>query len=201
MYTFQALQVLVFLIPGFISATILNVLIVRKAKSELGKIVEALIFSLIIYTIYSLVVDKSPVALIQVGESSTYSYDSEAFLWLGLFSIVIPLVLAFLVTNDLHMKLSRFFRISRRTARSSVWFDVFADQKKHVIIDFADGRRIYGWPMYYSDNPEDQYVFLYDPAWIEQDDATGESKFIDVDIEGILITPEQSIESIMFLKD
>ena len=56
MYTFQALQILIFLIPGFISATILNVLIVRKEKREFGKIVEALIFSMVIYTIYSFTV-------------------------------------------------------------------------------------------------------------------------------------------------
>ena len=199
MYTFQALQILVFLIPGFISAVILNVLIVRKAKSELGKIIEALIFSLIIYTIYSLVIDKSPITLIQVGESSTYSYNSKAFLWLCLFSIVTPLVFGYLVTNDYHMKLARYLRISRRTARSSVWFDVFSDQKKYIIIDFTNGRRIWGWPMYYSDNPDNQYVYLSKPAWIVEDSKTGKNKSVDIGIEGILITPEQRIESIEFL--
>ncbi len=201
MYTFQALQVLVFLIPGFISAVILNVLIIRKEKSELGKIIEALIFSLIIYTIYSFIIGKSPVTLVQIGESSTYSYDSNAFLWLSMFSLIAPLVLGFLITNDWHMKAARFFRISRRTARSSVWFDVFSDFKKHVIIDFANGRRVYGWPMYYSDSPDSQYVFLYKPAWIKEDETTGKSTYVDLDIEGILITPEQKIESIEFLED
>ena len=55
MYTFKALQILIFLIPGFISTAMLSVLIVRKEQKELGKIVEALIFSLLIYTIYSFV--------------------------------------------------------------------------------------------------------------------------------------------------
>ena len=201
MYTFQALQILIFLIPGFISATILNVLIVRKEKREFGKIVEALIFSMVIYTIYSFVSGRSPISLNQVKESITYSYDSKSFLWLGLFSIGIPAVLGFLVTNDWHMKLARVLRVSRKTARSSVWFDVFCDMKRHIIINFENGRRLYGWPMYYSNYPDSPYIFLFKPAWVVEDGENQESKYVDLEVEGILITPEQKIESIEFLKD
>lgn len=195
MYTFQALQILIFLIPGFISATILNALVVRKAKKELGIIIEALILSMLIYTIYSLISGVSPVTLNQIEESIVYSYDSKSFVWLGVLSLGIPVILSLFITNDLHMKLARFLRISRRTARSSVWFDVFYDIRKHIIINFKDGRRIYGWPQYYSNDPESPYIFSFKPCWIQ-----GE-KFIDLDIEGILITPEEKIESIEFLKD
>jgi len=194
MYTFQALQILIFLIPGFISATILNSFIVRKEKKELGKIIEALIFSMLIYTVYSFMSGKSPVALNQIEKSITYSYDSKSFLWLSLLSVGIPAVLSFFVTNDWHMKVARKLRISRKTARSSVWFDVFCDVRKPVIINFGNGRRIYGWPKYYSDEPENSYIFLFKPAWIQ------EGKYVDLNVEGILITPEQKIESIEFLE-
>ncbi len=195
MYTFQALQILIFLIPGFVSAMILNALIVRKEKKELARIIEALIFSMLIYTIYSLISGTSPVTLNQVEKSVIYSYDGRSFLWLGVLSLGIPTILSFLVTNDLHMKLARKLLISRKTARSSVWFDVFSDIRKHIIINFEDGRRIYGWPQYYSNHPENPYIFLYKPSWIK------EEKFMDSDIEGILITPQEKIESIEFLKD
>lgn len=193
MYSFQALQILIFLIPGFISAAILDALAVRTEKRELGKIIEALIFSMIIYTIYSSISGRSPISLIQIEKSITYTYDSKSFLWLGLLSIGIPAILSFLITNDLHMKLARKLRISRKTARSSVWFDVFSDLNKYIIINFENGRRIYGWPMYYSSKPENPYIFLFKPAWIQEDE------FVDLNIEGILITPEQKIESIEFL--
>lgn len=195
MYTFQALEILIFLIPGFISATVLNALIVRKEKKELGKIIEALIFSMLIYTIYSFVSGRSPITLNQIEESITYSYNSESFLWLGLLSVGIPAALGLFVTNDWHMKAARKLRITRRTARSSVWFDVFCDIRKHIIINFENGRRLYGWPMYYSNEPENPYIFLFKPAWIQED------KFVDLSVEGILITPEQKIESIEFLEN
>ena len=197
MYTFQALQILIFLIPGFISATILDALVVRKEKKELGKIIEALIFSMLIYTIYSVVSGRSPIALNQIEKSITYSYDSKSFLWLGLFSIGIPVVLSFLITNDLHMKVARSLRISKKTARSSVWFDVFSDIDTYIIINFKNGRRICGWPLYYSNEPHSPYIFLAEPAWIQEENQ--EQKFIDLNVQGILITPKQKIESIEFL--
>jgi uncharacterized membrane protein YozB (DUF420 family) len=195
MYTFQALQVLIFLIPGLISSTVLNALVVRKKEQkELERVIEALIFTMFIYTFYSICYRGSPVVLDQTANTITYSYNAVPFLWLVSSSIVIPVVLSFLITNDWHMKLARALRISRRTARSSVWFDVFYDLKKHIVIDFENGRRIYGWPMYYSDNPGEPYIFLYRPRWIKED------KFIDTGLFGMLITPEQKIEAIEFLE-
>lgn len=111
MLTFQALQILIFLIPGFISATIMNLLIVKKEPKEFGKVVEALIFSMIIYTIHSFISDKSPITLNQIDDNITYySYNSKSFLWLAVFSISIPMILSILVTNDLHMRLERRLR-------------------------------------------------------------------------------------------
>lgn len=193
MYSFQALQILIFLIPGFISAIILDALVVRMEKKELGKIIEALIFSMIIYTIYSSISGKSPISLSKLEETTTLIYDSKSFLWLALFSLFIPLILSFFITNDLHMKLARSLRITMKTARAYVWLDVFSDIDKHIIINFENGRRIYGWPMYHSSKPENPYIYLFNPAWIQEDE------FVDLNIEGILITPEQKIESIEFL--
>ncbi len=193
--SYEFLHVLIYLIPGFISSTIMNIMNVRtKEQKEFGKIIEALIFSLLVYTIYSLVIKTSPIEIVKTGDAFTYSYNYQSFLWLILICIGIPLIFSFFITNDLHMKLARALRISKKTARSSVWFDVFTDKKTTIIINFVNGRRIWGWPMYYSDDPKNAYIFLYKPAWIEED------KFIDLDIEGILITPEQKIESIEFLK-
>lgn len=199
-FSYEAIQILIFLIPGFISATILNQLIVREKKKEFSRIVEALIFSMLIYTVYSIVSGISPVSLNKVKESVTLSYDKNSFLWLSLLSICLPLVLSALVTNDLHMRLARKLWITRRTARTSVWFDVFCDKRKHIIINFANGRRIYGWPTYYSNDPRKPCVFLSRPAWIVEGEDK-ESKFVDLEVEGILLTSEQKIESIEFLKD
>lgn len=207
MYSFEAMQILIFLIPGFISETILNIIVVRKDKSDLGKIVEALIFSLIIYVGFSLLVSKSPVSLTVVSESkdgasSTFTLHNSGvqYLWLLLFSVILPLAMGCLVTNDLHMKLLRRLHITGKSARESVWLDLFLNNKRSIIVNLEDGRRITGFPEYYSDDPGSQYIYLYKPAWIVYNNDKKIDEIIEMNgIDGILITPQQKIESIMFI--
>ena len=207
MYTFEAMQIFIFLIPGFISEAILNILVVRKDKTDLGKIIEALIFSLIIYVGFSLLVSKSPVSLTVVSEakegaSSTFTLytDGIQFLWLLLFSIILPLIIGCLITNDLHMKLLRKLHVTGRTSRESVWLDLFLNNSRSIIINFDDGRRITGFPQYYSEDPTSQYIYLYKPAWIEYNDHKKKEEIVELNgIDGVLITPQQKIDSIMFI--
>jgi hypothetical protein len=194
MYTYQALQILVFLIPGFTVSAILHSFIVRQEKKEIGKVVEALFFSLLVYSFYSLFFDRSPISIETTNEIIDYTYNGKAFITLSLITIALPCILSLIVSNDLHMSLARYLKITKRTSRNSVWLDVFMNCKQHIIINFENGRRIYGWPSYYSDSPKEPYIFLADPYWIEGEEIT------KIDVDGILITSEQKIESIEVLK-
>jgi hypothetical protein len=194
MYTFQALQILIFLIPGFISSRLMNSLVIRKVeRKELDSIVEALIFSMIIYTVYAGIRGTSPIVLDQTANNVSYLYDGVSFLWLGGITVILPILLSLFITNDWHMKIARALRISNRTAKASVWFDAFDNIRKYVVIDFENGRRLYGWPLYYSDSINEPYLFLYKPSWIIDD------KLVDTEVYGMLITPEQKIDMIEFL--
>jgi hypothetical protein len=199
-FTFEGLQILIFLIPGFISQRILDILIVRRERSELGKVIEALIFTMVVYTLYSFVSGVSPVSLTRVNETLTYSYDSTGFIWLVVLCIIIPILMGLLFTTDVHMRLLRSLRATRKTSRSSVWYDVFCDIKRRVVITFGDERRMFGWPEYHSNDPENQYLFLSHAKWINDEAGEDEAPYIDIPGEGILITPELKIESIQFLE-
>ncbi len=194
----EVLQILIFLLPGFIAASLLDAFIPRKKKELFEKIIEALIFSMVIYILFSLFGGTSPIFLkvMSQGDVRIYSieYNRIAFWWLFGLSIFLPALLGLLFTFDLLMKLARFFRLTRRTGRNSVWLEAFSDTNTHIIINFKDGRRIYGWPMHYADDPEKPYLFLYRPLWINE-----KNEFIESDLRGMLITPEDPIEFIEFL--
>jgi len=197
MYTLQALQIFIFLIPGFIAATTLDHLIIRNTKKELERIIEALMFSMIIYTIYSLAFGAGPISFDEVNKS--IMFDSKSFVFLSLISLIIPIIFSFLITNDLHMSIARKLQITRRSSRHSVWYDTFCDNQKYIIINFENGRRLYGWPNDYSDSQKNYFIYLTQPAWIIENSKTKKREYIDLDIDGILITSEQKIESIEFL--
>ena len=108
-------------------------------------------------------------------------------------SFLVSVAISVSVKYDLHMKLLRKFKVTDRTSRANLWFDVFTDIKSYVIINFEDGRRLFGWPEYFSDDPNDKSLFLCQASWID-----GEGKLIDLDNRGILITPNEKIDTIEF---
>ena len=60
-------------------------------------------------------------------------------------------------------------------------------------VNLTDGRRLFGWPQYYSNHPEEGLLYLYDAAWID-----GDGQYVDLDAHGILLTRKDDIESIVF---
>ncbi len=196
MPTFQAIQIFIFLIPGFISARLLDALIVRGEKQkELESIVEALIFSMLIYTFYSFTGEKSPVTMDTQNSAFSFSYNSTSFLWLIGISLLLPILLGLIINNDIHTKILRWVKVTRRTSRHSVWYDAFYENSNWLVIDFKDGKRLLGWAKYFSDLPDKPFIYLADPKWIDK-----ENKYVETNLEGILITPAQEISFIEFVK-
>jgi len=197
---FESFQILLFLIPGFISIWLIDLLIAREKKSAFDKIIESLILSFLIYLVAAFFSKKFPVSLEVVADnqgSKFYSlhYDNTSFLIVAVISLVIALIISVAYNHDWVMGILRKLKITKRTSRISVWNDVFIDKDKHIIINFSNGRRIYGWPEYFSEDPEKPFIYLHDPSWIDND------KFVDLGIDGMLITNKQDIESIEFLRD
>ncbi|MFC1806223.1 DUF6338 family protein [Planctomycetota bacterium] len=217
MYTFQALQVLVFLIPGFLASAVLNALLVREEKGDLGRVVEALILGMLIYAGYSFSGFDAPVSLQQesaqakpasttkgtagasggasvLSTKTTVSYHATGFVLLVTLSCALPVAIATAINNDLHMRLARACRITSKTGLATVWQDAFHRRKGYVVIHFDDGRRLCGWPELYSDHPQKGYIFLVDAAWIADS-----QEYVELGTQGILVTPSNNIQFIEFL--
>ncbi|OEU83958.1 MAG: hypothetical protein BA865_01010 [Desulfobacterales bacterium S5133MH4] len=199
MFTNQALILLTFLLPGFLSMAVLDMLTPASKRDNLQKIVNALIFSFVIYATYALILKEYPVLLVQktIGAEKQYviNFAGGSILFLLIISILIPVALSASIKYDLHMRFFRWLRVTDRTSRTNVWFDVFTDIKSYIIINFEDGRRLYGWPEYFSDDPDDKSLFICHAAWVGDD-----GRFINLDNRGILITPNERIDTIEFIK-
>lgn len=216
--TFQALQVLIFLLPGFVTAALVNFLFVGRKKTELDKVIQALFYSFVNYSIFALVFGRYPgIQPLSVAKQTSngievysLSYSGVGFLSVLAISVLVGLFVSFLNTHDLLTGLLRLkwprkikwlrrvklLPITTRTSRSSVWSDVFHDKGRlaYVIVNLVDGERIMGWPLYYSDTPEEDSIFLSDAYWIQKD-----YKKIKIPGPGILVTSNARIESVEFL--
>lgn len=179
---------------------VLDILTPASKRDNLQKVVTALIFSLVIYTIYAIIFKEHPVLLVEktIDGEKQYSinFTGHAIVFLLVVSMLIPLAISASIKHDWHMKFFRRFKVTDRTSRTNVWFDVFTDIKSYIVINFEDGRRLYGWPEYFSDDPEDKSLFLCHAAWIGDD-----GNFIKLDNRGILVTPNERIDTIEFVKE
>ncbi|MGC9159531.1 MAG: DUF6338 family protein [Terracidiphilus sp.] len=199
--TTEALGVLLLLLPGFSCAYLVQRLSVRPKQTELDKVIEALLFSLILY------VTASPffgyLLPLWWQKKTAEGIDQYTFHlnWPYLASLV---VLAFALgilysanlNHDWILRLLRKLRITQRTARSSIWNDAFQDiPSSFVLVQLSRDRSIIGYLRYYSDEPEDASLFLEDAAWIVDEKGTQSP----IDGPGILLTRQAGIESVSFL--
>jgi hypothetical protein len=195
MFTFQALQILIILIPGFISAKILDSLVVRRQDfKDLEIIIQALIFSLLIYTIGSIIGINSPIALDPDNYSILFP-QPWSLVWLILVGVGLAILFAVILNQGWLMWLMRCLKITRKTSKISVWNDVFYTKSHRVIVDFLDGGQVFGWVEYFSDYSEKPFIYLAQPQWIKK------GKFVETGLDGLLITPDQKIRFVEFLKD
>lgn len=194
-FTFEAINILIILLPGLLTSIIVNSLIVRRQASDLRLVIESLVYTFVITTSYALIKGDSPVNIQK--DNLTVTYDGWSFLILLGIAITLALIISASITHDWHMWLMRKINVSYNTARLSVWLDALYDHNSYVIVHFMNGSRLYGWPEYFSDSDQGTYLYLVDVRWI--DPKTDEYR--EPEIDGILITPAMEIEYIYFLPD
>jgi hypothetical protein len=196
--SYQGLAALVILLPGFLTAGLVQTLSSRPQRSELDKIIEALLYSFLIYVAFAATHALFPMTLRVVSERGIQSFVIEFhFIPLALLAalaVALALAVAAMITNDFPLSLLRTLRITQRTSRISVWSDTFHLMRGYVQVELADGRQLIGWLRYYSDTPEESSLMLEDAAWIGTD-----GNEIPVDGPGMLLTKESGIRTIMFL--
>jgi hypothetical protein len=109
-------------------------------------------------------------------------------------SASIGLIVSYLINHDILTSFFRYIGITRKTSRISIWSDVFNDITGWIVIAFSDGRRVRGWPRYFSDVTDDSSVYLERAQWLSPDGSP-----LTDEEEGLLITKDLSIQTISFL--
>jgi hypothetical protein len=216
----EALVVLVLLLPGFLAARVVQSLCVRTRQSDLDKIIEALIYTFLVYVVFFQLSASLPFRVehpeaekagvvsepvrssgrlqLPIGKESTLytvSWDGKGLLLLAAVSLGLALLISFVTNNDPILALLRKLHFTQQTSRSSVWNDVLytLPRDAYVSIELDDGRLIMGYLKHYSAKAEESTIFLSEAAWIS---ATGRTP---IDGPGILLTKASGVKTLMFL--
>jgi len=197
--TYETVNLLMLLMPGLLSSSIYNLLRRKVGLSTFDKIVEAFIFTFLIYIALNLTYGWEPLAQAhKIGAEVVYTFSGDTnLIFLTLFyALILPLIWGTVVHYDIHMGLFRYLKFTDRTSRDTAWDDVFTDEKRFLTIHLNDDRRITGWPMYYSNNKDEGFVYLTKAAaWIGED-----NEYVNTESHGILIARER-IELVEFMNN
>ena len=188
--SYQALNVFVFLFPGFLAMLVYDSIVARKEKKDLSKIIEALIFSVIIYSVVTEITGKVPVVLGELKEGSTTKYfvdfEFSVILPLVIVSLIFPLLFGWVLNCDSIHKILRKMGITKQSSRYAVWDDVFLTYKKYIAVKFKDGRRLFDWPKYFSLCEQEKALYLQDAYWIND-----KNEYKKISGNGVLINPNE----------
>lgn len=197
---FEAITLLVILLPGFLAARIEQRLVVNPEQNEFDKTIEALLYSFFVYLSFTAIERSFPVSLdiTKAGDSSTYAIHASPWklALLPLIAVALAALTALASNQDLFGRFFRLIGVTRRTWRASIWSDVFHSFGGVVQVELADGRSVIGWLKYYSDRAENASLFLERASWVQ----AGSTEPVSIDGPGILLTSECGVRSISFLR-
>jgi hypothetical protein len=140
--------ILLFLLPGFVSVGILEVLCVRKSKDVFERVIEALIFTMLnlaCFLVLRSLLERLP--RLQFAHDQFLTPGNISLMALCAFAIGI--VVAAEINHEWLLGiLNNRFHLTRKTAKPSTWNETWTHAQKFVVVHLDDGRRIYGWPTF-----------------------------------------------------
>lgn len=196
----EALNIILLLIPGLLSSQIFYSTFQVRNVSAQKRVLDAVLFTFVIYALVSTFVQWDPVAQVKANpEQIEYIFTTNNNLIFTTLAILIllPLLVGFIYYKDILHGILRKAGITTQTSRLNTWNDAFHTQDRYIIITMKDGRRVRGYPHMFSTDPEEGFIYLYNPAWVNDDKIEGESDYIESHCHGFLLNRD-NIELIEF---
>jgi len=194
-----ALEIFLILLPGFAAAYVVQQLATRRNQSDLERVIEALLFSFVIYVGFSAANRGQLPFHVQhgsAGSSDSIAWEPAGVGLLAAITFGFSLFAVVYINYDGN-RLFRKLHLTERTTRNSIWTDIFeseAGKEQVVQVELSGSRSVLGVLLYYSDDPDESSLFVTRAAWV-----TSDGEKIPIPGQGILLTKESGIRSISLL--
>ena len=192
--TLLALQIFLILLPGFSAAYVVQALATRRSQSDLERVIEALVFSFVIYVCYMPINGgKLPFHFVPGTANNggeTVVWEPIQLVWLVLITAAFSFAAVAYIRFDGN-RIFQWIRLTERTTHNSIWNDVFESEAidgQPLQVELADGRSVLGKLHYYSDVAEDASIYLTEAAWVDANANT-----IPIPGSGILLTKDSGM--------
>ena len=146
------IDVLTFLLPGFVSAALLHSLTPTPHPIPFERVVQALIFTIVIQAGTSGVATGLIGIGPRFGSIGVWS-EQTRIVWSLVLAGLLGVVLAWIENTDqLHSRL-RKLRITHQTSFSSEWYGALSQARGYLVLHLTGERRLYGWAVEWPNSP------------------------------------------------
>ena len=187
----ETLNVLLLFFPGLLASAVLKGVLKRSDIDATQRLIEAILFTIVITVAVTALTDTPLFAravTLADGELGVAPGTWGAFALTALLAVLVPLPIAAVLSRYWHMKGLRRLGVTSRTSRGSIWEEAFVEQgNRFVVLHLTDGRRLQGFPMYWSPDPADGFIFLDQPAWIVWREGIEEDEVVPTGQHGTLV--------------
>ena len=182
-----------YLLPGFLAAWVLYGLTSDPKPSQFERVIQALIFTFAVHAILPLVESSLLVAGRTVGSIRPWD-DASSNIAKAAIAILLGLLLAWYTNTDAVHKWFRRRGMTTRTSYPSEWFGVFSTAVSYVVLHFNDGRRLFGCPKEWPNEPDKGHFFIMQACWIAEDGTQTDLP----DVHGLLV-PSKEVKWVEFV--
>ena len=180
----ETVTVLTFLLPGFVAAAIFYSLTSHPKPSDLERVIQALIFTVIGQAIVTVIFLSGIFPLIKKWE----------LVVAVLIAAALALIVAYVSNNDTVHGILRRLGVTKETSHPSEWYSAFSRHTGcYVVLHLKGERRLYGWPEEWPSRSDQGHFRIAEGEWLidnERRPATG--------VSAILI-PASEVEMVEFM--
>ena len=182
------------LLPGFLAASVFHSLTPYPKRDVLDRVVTALMFTLCSQLC---IAAMRPVLFWlgrEVGVLGEWSPMVE-LAWGAVFGVSLGLVWSHAINKGHTHEWLRKRGATKRTSLPTQWYSAFSKYDRFIILHFADGRRLMGWPIEWPDEPESGHFLLQCPEWVMKDGSKAAMHKIEV-----LLVSAKDVVTVEFLR-
>ena len=188
----EVIGILIFLLPGFVTASIFYWLTSHPKPGVFDRVIQALIFTVI----GRVITDVSKELLVSICkiEENSLLIKNEAYVLSVLVAVLLALPFAYISNSDTLHRILRYFRITKETAYPSEWYSAFSRHPDcYVVLHLKGQRRLYGWPEEWPSRPDEGHFRIAESEWLVEDERRPAKG-----VSAILI-PAGEVEMVEFL--
>lgn len=195
--TKAVVEVLTFLLPGFITAALLYALTPAPRPIPFERVIQALIFTMII----QLMVSATRVGLLsaakRTGPWGSWT-DGAALGWSVGFAFALGLFLVWAANSDRIHSVLRKLRITHQTSYASEWYGQFCRHQGYVVLHLTGNRRLLGWAEEWPSTPNVGHFAVASAQWLLEEN--GENKIVDLAGVHRILIKAQDVEMVEMMR-